>query len=430
MTQNSVLIDTNLLLDEPAIIFKLAEEHREVVIPITVLKELDKLKTNPDLSYSARLAINSIREFKTKHESQLNLVVNDDDISTNDQRIIRAAKETSAIVATKDISMSIISESVGVKAKLYGNIANGVYDPYLYVNDFDTTDGFVFDYLQEYFDDDYLDALQCLDKESAFNKDSWFFIFINPTLNGKEYIYANNPITRTLQRIDNVPNYREISDNSVYLKALDSYQVCALYALINADNVLITGSWGSGKSLISTAFSIVNNSNKKTFISRPPIGIDRRYDVGFLPGSLKDKLESWAMGFLSATYFLYGNTKGQHKHGKSFDYVKEEIFSDKFELIDANSLQGLSLLDDFLMIDEVQYCTIDLMSMILSRATRESKLIMTGDLAQSYSVKPSNSGLLKLLRAMPHISMCYVDLKNSYRSNLTELAEKLQDKAF
>jgi len=73
---------------------------------------------------------------------------------------------------------------------------------------------------------------------------------------------------------------------------------------------------------------------------------------------------------------------------------------------------------------------IDLMSMILSRATRESKLIMTGDLAQSYSVKPSNSGLLKLLRAMPHSSICYIELKNSYRSNLTELAEKLQDKAF
>ena len=80
--------------------------------------------------------------------------------------------------------------------------------------------------------------------------------------------------------------------------------------------------------------------------------------------------------------------------------------------------------------DEVQYCTIDLMSMILSRANEDSRIIMTGDLAQSYTIKTSQSGLLKLLRAMPHTSMAYVDLKQTYRSDLLELAEKLQDKAF
>jgi len=345
MPKNSILIDTNLLLDEPAIIFKLAKEYKEVVIPITVLKELDKLKTNPDLSYSARLAINSIRDFKTKHDNQLKLVVNNDDISTNDQRIIRAAKETNSEVATKDISMSIISESVGVKAKLYGNVANGVYDPYLYLTSEDIKGNF--SYQQEYLNIDYYKALQKLNKDNKFSKEDWFFIFISTLASGTNYIYANNPVKQILERIDNIPIYRKIYNTKISITALDDYQICAIYGLINSDNVLITGSWGSGKSLISTAFSIVNNKHKKTFISRPPIGIDRRYDVGFLPGSLKDKLESWAMGFLSATYFLYGNTKGQQKQGKTFDYVKEEIFSDKFELIDANSLQGLSLLDDY-----------------------------------------------------------------------------------
>lgn len=433
---SSILIDTNLLLDDPTIIFKLSKKYDEVVIPITVLKELDKHKTNPDLSYSARQAIGAIEEFKTKYPGKLNLVVNHDDISTNDQRIIRAAKDTKATVATKDISMSIISESSGVKSKLYGNVVNGVFDPYLYIDNIeplvieDSDNDFIFDYRQEYCDEFYLTALKCLDPDSKFSKDSWFFVFINPAINGKEYIYANNPITMTLDRIDNLPNYRELSDNSIYLKALDSYQVCAMYALQNADNVLITGAWGSGKSLLSTAYAIINNKNKKTFISRPPIGVDQKYNIGYLPGTLKEKLSSWAMGFMSATYFLFGNTNGQEKNGKTFDFVKEEVFNSKFELIDANSLQGMSLLDDYLLVDEVQYCTIDLMSMILSRPTDESKLIMTGDLAQSYSVKPSNSGLLKLLRVMPHKSMAYIDLKYSYRSELLELADKLQDKTF
>ena len=57
---SSILIDTNLLLDDPTVIFKLTLEYDKIVIPITVLKELDKHKFNPDLSYSARQAINAI----------------------------------------------------------------------------------------------------------------------------------------------------------------------------------------------------------------------------------------------------------------------------------------------------------------------------------------------------------------------------------
>ena len=56
-----------------------------------------------------------------------------------------------------------------------------------------------------------------------------------------------------------------------------------------------------------------------------------------------------------------------------------------------------------LLVDEVQLISVDYMSMILSRPTENGKLIMMGDLAQSYDVvKPSESGLLKLLRALPH----------------------------
>ena len=155
--------------------------------------------------------------------------------------------------------------------------------------------------------------------------------------------YANNPVTYSFDRIDNIPRYRVIDCEAFKLKAKDEYQVCAFYALKNADNVLITGKWGSGKSLISTAYALANNS-RKTFISRPPVGIDRKYDIGFLPGSTFDKLNSWAMGFLSSLYFLFGNTKNQEKDNKTFDYVKSELFKKYFELIDINSLPAPSVL--------------------------------------------------------------------------------------
>jgi len=425
--KDSILIDTNLLLDDPEILFKLQFNYKTIVIPITVLKELDKHKFDPDLSYSARQAINAIRTFKNDHPEKLKLDVNENDISTNDLRIIRAATETNSEIATKDISMSLIAECKDVSVKLYGNIANGIYDPYIYVQTTTLDSNFI--YLPCYYNDSYEVLFELFTKDNkTVDKESWFFVF----LVNNDFIaavYAHNPLKHSFDCITGVEEYTRINNKDINVVAKDLYQKCAIYALYNAEHVLITGPWGSGKSLLATAYAIVHN-DKKTFISRPPLGVDRRYDIGFLPGDKHSKLEGWAMGFLSAVYYLFGNTQAQTKDSSTFDYVKDEIFYTLFELIDINSLQGLSLLDDFLLIDECQYTTIDLMSMILSRASRSSKIILMGDLRQSYSMKPSNSGLLKLLRVMPHKSMAYVDLKNSYRSDLLELADKLQDKSF
>jgi PhoH-like ATPase len=138
----------------------------------------------------------------------------------------------------------------------------------------------------------------------------------------------------------------------------------------------------------------------------------------------------WLGGFTSALYFIFGNTNGQVSKDTSYDYVKETLFKQLFEVLPLNSIQGLSLLDnDVMMVDEVQLLSVDYMSMILSRPSETGKLILMGDLKQSYNVvKPSESGLLKLLRVLPHKSIAYVELQDSYRSDLLEVAELLQDK--
>jgi predicted ribonuclease YlaK len=82
-----------------------------------------------------------------------------------------------------------------------------------------------------------------------------------------------------------------------------------------------------------------------------------------------------------------------------------------------------------MMVDETQLIDIDYLSMILSRSGSGSKLILMGDLNQTYGVvRPAESGLLKLLRLLPHKYLAYVRLENSYRSGLISLADKLQDR--
>jgi PhoH-like ATPase len=422
-----IIIDTNLLMDDPKILYKLLKDYDKLRIPISVLNKLDELKLNADTSYSARNAIYAILEFKEKHPDEIEFLIDEDDINKSDRRIVKNSIDTGSDLATKNISTSLIAESEGVHTLLYDVIVNNIFDPYVVVSSnelFDMSPNFCFK--QNYQDEDYYELLLDI---KGINADAWMFLFVKNE-EKIEALYANNPMSHKFERIDNIPTYRSIGGDKMVLKALDAYQICAFYAFENAPNVLLTGKWGSGKTLLSTAYAI-SNSRRKIFITRPPIGINKKYDLGFLPGNKEDKMIDWFAGFFSALYYLYANTRGQDGgKGIEYDYVKDKIFKEKFETIPLNAIQGLSLLEsDTMIVDETQLIDIDYLSMIISRSGSGSRLILLGDLAQTYGVvKPSESGLLKLLRLLPHSCLAYIRLEKSYRSGLIDLADKLQDR--
>jgi PhoH-like ATPase len=427
----TILVDTNILLDSEKIIYKLVKDYDKILIPLTVLKELDKHKYNPDLSYSARKAIRSIRDFKTDFPDKLIFNTTEEEISSNDKLIIDAALKHEATIATKDISMSVIAEAKGLETKIYDVVLNNLYSPYIYVKveriyEHNQT----FSWARAYEGHEYNKLISDLEKitEREINKESWFFLIVQAERD-RPFVYANHPYTSMLARIDDDPEYMEINTEGKKIKAFDIFQNCAIFALKEAPHCLITGRWGSGKTLISTAYAL-SASNKKVFITRPPIGINKKYDLGFFPGDKREKMMDWLSGFTSALYYIYGNTNGQVDKGTNYDYVKDTLFQQLFEVLPLNSIQGLSLLsNDIMMVDELQLCHIDLLSLILSRPSETGKLILMGDLRQSYNiVKPSESGLLKLLRILPHKAMAYVELQVNYRSDLIELADILQDR--
>jgi len=436
--EDKVVIDTNLLLDDSKILFKLTKKYKQIVIPITVLQELDKHKFKRGTAYSARQAIRALIEFKEDYKDRIIFDISGIDLEkldTNDLKIIKCAKDGDATLATKDMAMDIIAEALEVKTKLYDVVLNNIFNPYIYIEQYKlfeiNTEG-VFGYGRHFMGKEYDEVYNLFNKASdrPLIRDSWFFVIINtPTSNPT--VYAHNPTRKLFIKIDDNPEYRSIKGKKgEHIKARDIYQTCAIYALKEAQHVLITGKWGSGKTLLSTAQALTND-DKKVFITRAPIGLNSKYDIGFVPGDRVEKMQDWLGGFMSALYFLYGNTKGQVGEGnKGYDYVKEILFREKFEAIPINSIQGLSLLDnDTLIVDEVQLITVDYISMILSRPSETGRLILLGDLGQTYDVvKPSESGLLKLLRVLPHRSIAYVDLQNSYRSDILEVAELLQDK--
>jgi PhoH-like ATPase len=434
--KKTILIDTNLLLDDANVIYKLSKEYERILIPLTVLKELDNKKYNPDLSYSARNAIKSILQFKEKHPDKIIFHVGDSEISGPDAQIINSAINNEAEIATKDVSMSIIAEAKKVKTKLYDTVPNGLFNPYVYINHKKLyVDEDVFAYNQTYENNEYkkIFNLFCEVSKQKLNKDAWFFIFINVETENP-VIYAHNPLDKVFDRIDNKPRYKKFTiDNNTLVKALDSYQNCAMYAMVKAPNTLVCGSYGSGKSLLSTAYALAYNDGK-TFISRPNLTVDRRFELGYLPGPITDKLTPWMAGVISGLYHIFSNTKGQISdkmmEDYTYDFVKETIFRKHFEMIPLETMQGISFLDgDLLLLDETQLCSISILSIILSRFGKGSKLIATGDVKQTYgTISTSESGLIKLLRLLPSKHMAYVELKYNYRSGLLELADGLQNK--
>jgi PhoH-like ATPase len=431
-----VLIDTNMYLDDANIITKLSRDYDKILIPITVLKELDKKKYHKDLSYSARSAIQAILNFSANYSDKVLFDTEKFCAELEDDKILQAAAKYDAVVATKDISMSISADAMGLKTKLHDLVLNNIFRPYVHVSMdelHEATEEDVFAYDQEYSnEEDYQRMLTIFSKLAGreLDEENWWFVLID-TNEECPVIYANNPLENKVIRIDNRPEYRKIPiDGGQNIKARDCYQVCAIYALTEAPHALITGRWGSGKTLLASA-SALNRSKKKAFITRAPLGINSKYDIGFLPGDMSDKMMDWLQGFMSALYFIYANTRSDNDNGRGYDYVREEVFHKKFQIMPMNSIQGLSLLDnDTLIVDECQLITVDYMSMILSRPSETGRLVLLGDLKQTYDVvRPSESGLLKLLRVLPNKYMAYVELQNSYRSPLLEVADKLQDRS-
>jgi len=433
-----IVVDTNILMDDSEIIYKLLNDYDQIIFALTTIKELDQHKFNKDKSYSARCALRSIREFQVKYPDKIKFSSNDNEISQNDEKIIEVALQNNAVLATKDVSMGLMAEIKGVETKIYDGMMDDIFDPYYYVDEKDlykATGEDVFSFGQEYDDGDYETLLKIISDitERIVIEDSWIFIFIN-VVGRQPIVYANNPIKKILERIDNIPKYRKISiDQYTSINAFDEYQNCSIYAMIEAPNVLLCGSYGSGKSLLTTAYSLAYN-DKKTYITRPNIGVDPRLQIGYLPGSAEEKLFQWQTGIMSSLYYIYSDTKGQistkMQGGSTYDFVKDAIFKKYFEMMSLETIQGASFLkSDLVLLDEVQLCSISILSTVLSRFGNGSKLIMTGDPRQAYEiVRPAESGLLKILRVLPHKSIAYVELKYNYRSDLIEIADMLQNK--
>ena len=105
-----ISLDTNVLIDNPDIIF---DQSKEFVISFTVIRELDKLKRNPDLKRAAQHAIQNIWYlYKSDKIEILNVPTLLSD--SPDEKIVEDTKNHNAAMLSNDIGARIISKAVGI----------------------------------------------------------------------------------------------------------------------------------------------------------------------------------------------------------------------------------------------------------------------------------------------------------------------------
>jgi PhoH-like ATPase len=195
----------------------------------------------------------------------------------------------------------------------------------------------------------------------------------------------------------------------------NSEQTLALAMLKDNPLVIMSGVAGSGKTLLSCAHALEQLRSKnnicKIVIAKSMAPVGR--EVGFLKGSMEEKVKPW----LGPFYDNFLNC------GFSSQDIETMIDREELEITPITFLQGRSISNAVIIIDEAQNLDINILKQIISRAAEGTQVILLGDQTQVFEYRNSDRSIEVLLRkgkASPLVGT--IHLEKSVRSKLAEWA--------
>ena len=448
------VLDTNVLLHSSASIqcFK----DNDVVIPMTVIEELDKFKKNSDeLGRNARRVIRLLDRLREEFPGctgdldkglPLNAVskntvgklyvlsaaaiddgkeneadkVFDSDLSlaSPDNRILRVAcylrdRGRQVVFISKDINLRIKADMLGLKVMDFERQK---------VKDYDRYTGFTEEKVpRSVVDECYAGHEPPAGKYPELLTNE-FIHFTAENDDRKSVLLrkkSNGMLTILPGRIDRVWN----------LSPRNREQRMALDLLLDPEVKLVSlmGGAGTGKTLLALAaalqLTVTENLYERILVSRPIIPLGN--DIGFLPGNKESKLASWMQPIFDNLEFLLGG-ESERKPKSSARYSTEGLMnSHKLELEALTYIRGRSIPRQFIIVDEAQNLTPHEVKTIISRCGDDSKMVLTGDPEQIDNpyLDASGNGLSYTVdRLKGEAVYGHVTLRKSERSDLAALA--------
>lgn len=459
--KKTYVLDTNVLLHDPTAVAAF-KQHR-VVIPMTVLEELDHIKDRRDktVSREARIAIQMIDKVVDSASPQEiqegvevpgsgldgmvpgtlaifpdQMLVENTDVpyldgtqdQANDNRIINVALRLQAenpkefvCLVTKDINMRI-------KAKGSGLVHVEDYRRDRVLDDIDLlAKGY------EHIEGDFWSNISEVD--TLREGDCTLHRVPRKSIPGaypNQFLYDDQDFMSFVRRVDNEFVYLRCDsrDNLMHKRfwglAPRNLEQAMAMSMLDDDNVdmtVLTGPAGSGKTLLALSYGLHAILEQKKYSklivarSTPPIA----EEIGFLPGTEEEKMAPWLAAFDDNLEILHGTDESCHG---SIDYVKERA---NIQFKSLNFMRGRSFNNAYIIIDEAQGLTQFQLKSVISRVGADSKIVVLGNLAQidNKYISPLTSGLTYLVeksKQYPHAGIMHVN--GIVRSRLAAFAEE------
>ena len=489
------VLDTNVLLHDPQSIFKF--EDNNLAIPVEVLEELDAIKGEQSTERGRnarrvhRILQTLLPDSRAMHEGvkldtggTLSIIINPylvdpnrrspamerlrailPDLTKKDNRIIAAALFVQerypppTILVTKDVNVQLKARAVGLESEDYLNDK---------VPEVDDEDSYRELALSVY-------ELQRFCSEGAFEIDA----AAAKPLYQNEYVLLRSDEGKTMPARyfgDGVVRRLKLPDfvkapGGIPIRARNLEQQFFMDALLDDSIAMLTcfGKAGTGKTLLSTACALHQACDDQSrydgvSISRPVIALGK--DIGFLPGSLEEKMKPWLQPYHDALEVLipskppkepqfaakkvskkkrrghddhylttmtavqpsHASHHGGYGNGTLVKPYERLLKSGLVEIEALAFIRGRSIARRFFILDEAQQLTPHEVKTVITRISEGSKIVLIGDPAQIDNpyVDARSNGLVYCHNRMKGQAIAaHVKLTKGERSRLAELAADL-----
>ncbi len=443
MAKKNYVLDTSVCLTDADVLFKF--DNHDIFLPLKVLEEIDGHKKRQDsVGTNARKFIRILDEFRAKGTLEKGIRISkgkgilkvvsfadlkeiifpaDLDLRHPDHMIIATAKTIQStansrktIVVSRDINMRVICDSVGIPA-----------EDYISENAVKSSEELYTGFVVQPFDDEIIDRFYA-GEDIMIDEDE-----LQEPLHPNQYVMMVSNANDKKSALAKFRSHYEPLKKVVHRKlpdwkidARNKEQAFAIDMLMDPEVKIVSlvGRAGSGKTLLAIAAGLQQtiglradeNRYSRLIVSRPvqPLG----KDIGFLPGTMEEKMLPWLMPIQDNLKFLMG------------DRTSLEMYMEKgkIEIEALTYIRGRSISNAFIVIDEAQNLTKHEIKTIITRIGEGTKIVLTGDVEQidNVYVNETSNGLAHAVEKFKeyHISG-HMTFKKGERSELATLASKV-----
>jgi PhoH-like ATPase len=430
--KKNYILDTNVLLHDPNAIHKF--EENDVVIPIKVIEEIDHFKRDmTELGRSARHVSRMLDEMrshgklsdgvKMENGGVLKIVFNGEltghgSHEPADFQILQMAvnlrkrnPEIPCIVVSKDVNLRLKADAMGLDAQDYEHDHVDINELYMGHSEVDISA----EQLKEFIEKGRIPAQGVVKSPNEY-------------LLLKE---VTEPSHTALARFD-----AELSQFVALIRTPDEMRIVqprnkeqyfAVDAMLDDRIKIVTviGKAGTGKTLLAVAAglhkTLWDKTYRKMLVCRPTIPMGK--DIGYLPGTVEEKLNPWMQPIYDALDLLASGKKDSAQKNRA---ALQE--SDRIGVEPLTYIRGRSIPNQYIIVDEAQNLTPLEVKTVITRVGHGTKIILTGDIYQidnPYVDSMSNGLSVLVEKFRPYNIAAHVHLLKGVRSELAELAANL-----